>query len=192
MFEQLSLLPANQLGKEMFPWSRVLGVRGRTGGLDREQSGALSELRWGERLVGDEQIESIANHAHRKACLPRLWVDPRMLAISLGFRVLSVVDMSDGGRLLDGTIYYRVTSDRKQRSFRVAHELAHGLLIGTQHDHADVQALTACILAPRAEVLRCRTITELYRIARWPPSWLLRFRFCVLSPEFRSELAANE
>lgn len=191
MREQLDLLPANQLGREAFPWRRVLGVRGRIRKLDREQTGALSELRWGERLVADEQIESIATNAHRRARLPRSLVDPRMLAISLGFRVVPVLDMSDGGRLLDGTVYYRMTGDRRQRSFRVSHEIAHGLLIGIEHDHADVQALTACLLMPRAEVLRCRTITDLYRATQWPPTWLLRYRFSTLAPETRGNYAVN-
>lgn len=191
MFEQLSLLPANQLGRETFPWSRVLGVRARRGGLDREQASALSELRWGERLVPDDQLESIAINAHRKAGLPRMLIDPRMLAICLGFRVVPVVEMSDGGRLLDCVVYYRTTSDRGQRSFRVAHEIAHGLLHGREHDHADVQALTACILLPRPEVLRFRKITELYRAARCLPTWLVRYRFWALNTENHQDLAAN-
>jgi hypothetical protein len=184
MREQLELLPANELGREAFPWRRVVGRGAR---LDRELVNALSELRWGERAVCDERVESIARALHARAGLRRPFVDPRILAAAAGLQIIPVSgdDLRDGGRILGSTLYYRTTADRRRRCLRVAHELAHHALGRETHDHADVHALSAAILAPREGVLRCPTITALYRAHRGAPPCLLRYRFALLTARER-------
>jgi hypothetical protein len=176
--EQLSLLPANELG-EVFPWQRVLRPRRHALVLDDEQSSALAELQWGTRLVGDDRIASIAAAMRRQAALPMPFADIRIVALSEGLELIPVNGMNvrDGGRILGRALYYAATTSRQQRTFRVGHELSHHGLRFDVHDHADVQALMAELLAPIAVVTRFRTVSELYRAARNVSTWILRLQF---------------
>lgn len=176
--EQLTLLPANDLG-EVFPWQRVLRPRRHALVLDDEQSSALAELRWGTRLVDDDRIISIAATMRRQAALPMPFADIRMVALSEGLELIPVcgLDVRDGGRILGRALYYAETSCRQQRTFRVGHEVSHHGLRFEVHDHADVQALMAELLAPISIVSRFRTVSELYRAARNVSTWILRLQF---------------
>lgn len=176
--DQLALLPANEQG-EVFPWQRVLRTRRNAVALDIEQRSALAELQWGTRCVSDELIESIAAGMLRQASLAVPFADIRIVALSEGLTLIPVngTAVRDGGRIIGRALYYAATSDRQQRSFRVGHELSHHGLRFERHDHSDVQALMAELLAPVSLVTRFRTVSDLYRAARNVPTWILRVQF---------------
>lgn len=83
----------------------------------------------------------IARRAFNASGFPR-GSDPVAIAKVLGFRVRCVPVRGCGGEITDGLhIIFRWHSDPLERRFRVAHGLAHALLMREAWDHTETDAL---------------------------------------------------
>ncbi len=78
-------------------------------------------------------------------------VDPRMLAVALGFRLSRCAWLADcGGEVTDGAIIlYRPHLNPRTEQCRVAHGLAHALLMreGWAHGESDALLLTSDLVS---------------------------------------------
>jgi len=122
------------------------------------------------RRVDPEEIEAIAEIAHRHAGLPDPFQDPRLLAEGNGFVLCGTSNLircwiAHPNRVL----YYPLLGEQRKRGEIFYHELAHGILNRMQidHEHGDVYDLQLALMAPWSWVeneLRCRPSRDVSRL----------------------------
>ena len=116
--------------------------------------------------------------------------DPRTLAHGLGLETrVGPVPSGTPAILVERTIVHRLASGQTL-GLVVLHEVAHWLLRGRAHTHADVVALTLCLAVPdaalRSALKHCELSSEgLLMRQRHVPGWALEIRLSLATPQLR-------
>lgn len=118
----------------------------------------------------------VATWVRDLAARPRLACDPVHYAVRLGFVVLDRVPQGVGGESTDGTtILYRWHESPRIRGLRVAHGLAHAVLVMGRwsHTEADAWLVAAELLWPTEMARRVGCPTAGARLQPHAPRWLI-------------------
>lgn len=127
------------------------------------------------RLELDEH-RLVATWVRDLAARPRLVCDPLHYAVRLGFVVLDRVPQGVGGETTDGTtILYRWHESPRIRGLRVAHGLAHAVLVMGRwaHCEADAWIVAAELLWPTEMARRVGCPATGARLQPHAPRWLI-------------------
>jgi hypothetical protein len=140
----------------------------------------LSGLATEDTYLRRGELEMIARRAYERAGLPEECPDPAELAVGNGYRVLRARGLVYGCAeelVVNGRIYYSPHHDDRETAARVAHGLAHALLVTetVTHGEPDVWRLTSELLAPYW-VSRLLGREALASVCRFCPDWILRHR----------------
>ena len=123
---------------------------------------------------GEHQL--VAAHVRELAARPRLVCDPTHYAVRLGYALVDRAPAGVGGEVTDGSvILYRWHRSARVRGLRVAHGLAHGVLVDWRwhHNEADAWHVAAELLWPAEMSRSVRNTSTAARLQPHAPRWIL-------------------
>lgn len=137
-------------------------------------SGAATDLEPPRLEAAEHRL--VAARVRELAARPRLVCDPVHYAVRLGFAVVDRAPSGVGGEVTDGeVILYRWHQSPRVRGVRVAHGLAHAVLVMWRwpHTEADAWLLAAELLWPSelSRTVHCAATGA--RLQPHAPAWLI-------------------
>jgi len=118
----------------------------------------------------------VAARVRELAARPRLVCDPTHYAVRLGYALVDRAPAGVGGEVTDGSvILYRWHRSARVRGLRVAHGLAHGVLVDWRwpHNEADAWHVAAELLWPAEMSRSVRNAATAARLQPHAPRWVL-------------------